>query len=122
MKVSEVVEAYGAAWNEPEESCRRKLIEDAWSDDGHYCDPTAQVDGREALVAHIAGFHQQFPGARIDMVSGVDDHNGWLRFAWTMVGGDGAAVMDGFDVGELAPDGRLRRIVGFFGPFSPLAA
>jgi hypothetical protein len=28
--------------------------------------------------------------------------------------------MDGFDVGELATDGRLRRIVGFFGSFPPL--
>jgi hypothetical protein len=27
----------------------------------------------------------------------------------------GDVVLDGMDVGELAPDGRLRRIVGFFG-------
>jgi hypothetical protein len=26
-------------------------------------------------------------------------------------------VTEGFDVGQLADDGRLRRIVGFFGPF-----
>jgi hypothetical protein len=30
--------------------------------------------------------------------------------------------MEGFDVGELGPDGRLRRIVGFFGPFPPIEA
>lgn len=119
MGAGEVVTSYGAAWNEPDEDARRKLLNQGWADDGIYCDPTATVSGREALVTHIAGFHQQFPGARIEVASGVDEHDGWLRFAWTMVGADGATIMDGFDVGELAPDGRLRRIVGFFGPFPP---
>jgi hypothetical protein len=120
MGMSEVVATYGAAWNEPDERSRRKLLEDAWTDDGVYCDPTAQVNGREEFVAHIAGFHEQFSGARIEMTSGVDGHDSWLRFAWRMVGADGAPITQGFDVGELAPDGRLRRIVGFFGPFVPL--
>ncbi len=122
MEVTKVVGAYGAAWNEPDEASRRKLLEAAWSDDGVYCDPTAEVVGREALVAHIAGFHGQFAGGRIDLTSGVDEHDGWLRFAWTVVGADGSTLMDGFDIGQLAPDGRLARIVGFFGPFPPLDA
>jgi hypothetical protein len=92
----------------------------AWADDGVYCDPTATVDGRDALVAHIGGFQAQLPGARIETSSGVDEHDGWLRFAWTMIGADGTPAMEGFDVGELGPDGRLRRIVGFFGPFPPI--
>jgi SnoaL-like domain len=120
--VSEVVTAYGAAWNEPDEGGRRELLEQAWADDGVYCDPTARADGREALVAHLAGFQDRFRGARIELASGVDEHDGWLRFAWTMVGADGTTMLEGFDVGELAPDGRLRRIVGFFGPLPPLEA
>jgi hypothetical protein len=120
VEVSDVVRAYGAAWNEPDEASRRALLQDAWSEDGVYCDPTATVDGRESLIAHIAGFHQQIPGARIELTSGVDEHDGWVRFAWTMLGPDGTTVTEGFDVGELAADGRLRRIVGFFGPFPPL--
>lgn len=119
MGVRDVVSGYTAAWNEPDEASRRALLQEAWSDDGVYCDPTATVDGREALVAHIAGFQRQMPGARIDVASGVDEHDGWLRFAWTMLGADGATMIEGFDVGELAADGRLRRIVGFFGPFPP---
>jgi hypothetical protein len=120
--VSEVVAAYGAAWNETDEAARCKLLEEGWADDAVYCDPTAIVNGRDALVAHISGFQQMFPGARIDQASGVDEHDGWLRFAWTMVCADGATIMDGFDCGELASDGRLRRIVGFVGPFPPLDA
>jgi hypothetical protein len=118
--VTDVVSAYGAAWNEPDEATCRALLQQAWSDDGVYCDPTATVDGREPLVAHIAGFHQQMPGARIELTSGVDEHDGWVRFAWSMLGPDGATVIEGIDVGELAADGRLRRIIGFFGPFPPL--
>ena len=120
MGVNEVVSAYCAAWHETDEAARRKLLDESWADDGVYCDPTATVTGRDALIAHLGGFHERFPGARIDQASGVDEHDGWLRFAWTMVGADGATIMDGFDCGELAPDGRLRRIVGFFGPFPPL--
>jgi hypothetical protein len=118
--VDEVVTAYCAAWNETDDAARRKLLDVGWADDGVYCDPTATVHGRDALVAHVAGFHERFPGARIDQTSGVDEHDGWLRFAWTMPGPDGATIMEGFDIGELGPDGRLRRIVGFFGPFPPL--
>ena len=43
-----VVEAYGEAWNVPDQEIRRSLLERAWSDDGVYCDPTATVAGRDA--------------------------------------------------------------------------
>ncbi len=112
----DVIEAYGAAWNEPEEQERRGLLERSWADDGTYTDPTAHVAGREALVRHIAGFQQQMPGARIVLTSGVDEHHGMFRFTWRLVGPDGTPMFDGIDFGEVAADGRLRRIVGFFGP------
>jgi hypothetical protein len=113
----ETVAAYAAAWNEPDEKARRVLLERSWTDDGVYCDPTARAEGRAALVGHIGGFHAQRPGHRIEMRSGVDEHDGMLRFAWRMVGPDGAVLLDGMDFGELAVDGRLKLIVGFFGPF-----
>ena len=34
-----------------------------------------------------------------------------------MRGPDGNVVTDGMDFGEVAPDGRLKSITGFFGPF-----
>src|SRR3954452_1800319 len=120
VALNDVVDAYGAAWNETDEAARRKLLGQAWAEDGVYCDPTATVDGRDALVAHIGGVHALLPGARIDTSSGVDEHDGWLRFAWTMISADGTSAMEGFDVGELGPDGRLRRIVGFCGPSPPI--
>ncbi len=113
----DTVAAYGAAWNEQDEAARRVLLERSWADDGVYCDPSGRAEGRSALVGHIGGFHARMPGSRIELTSGVDEHDGLLRFAWQMVGPDGAVALDGIDFGELGADGRLERIVGFFGPF-----
>jgi hypothetical protein len=110
------VAGYVAAWDVPDENERRALLERAWTDDGVYCDPRAVVEGREALVAHIGGFHRGFPGARLVTASGVDAYDGYVRFAWQLLDPGGAVTLEGIDFGEIAPDGRLKRIVGFFGP------
>jgi hypothetical protein len=78
-----------------------------------------RLEGREALVAHMAGFHERRPGHTLELTSAVDEHDGWLRFGWRLLGPDGAPVLEGMDVGTLGADGRLTRIVGFFGPFAP---
>jgi hypothetical protein len=117
--VDEVVAGYAAAWCEPDEAARRHLLERAWADEGVYCDPTATVEGREALVAHIGEFHERLPGTRIVAASGVDEHHGYLRFAWQVVAPDGVVTGEGVDFAELDGDGRLKLIVGFFGPLPP---
>jgi hypothetical protein len=119
MDTDEIIAAYGAAWNETDDAKRAALLEQSWTDDGIYNDPTATVNGRPALVAHIGGFHAMMPGHTIDQASGADARDGIFRFAWVMRKGDEVAL-EGFDFGELAPDGRIHRIVGFFGPFPPL--
>ena len=116
----EAVTAYAAAWAEPDEDSRRALLEKSWADDGVYMDPTARVEGREALVKHIGGFLAQMGEARLERSSGVEVHHDVLRFEWRIVAADGSVVAAGFDYGETAPDGRLKRIVGFFGPFPDL--
>lgn len=114
--VREVVALYASAWNEPDAAARRRALENAWADGGVYADPTVHVEGRDALVAHIGGFQAQMPGARIVLTSGIDEHHGAIRFTWTLRAGDGSVLTEGIDFGELAADGRLRRITGFFGP------
>ncbi|MDO8612953.1 MAG: nuclear transport factor 2 family protein [Dehalococcoidia bacterium] len=113
--VDEIVAAYMAAWNETDEAKRRSLLEMSWADDGTYTDPQSDVAGREALTALIGGMHGQMPGARIDVTSKTDLHHDKLRFAWKFVGADGSMTIEGIDFGELAEDGRLKKIVGFWG-------
>ena len=43
-----------------------------------------------------------------------------LRFTWKAVSADGKTVIEGIDFVELAGDGKLKKIVGFFGPIKPL--
>jgi hypothetical protein len=62
--------------------------------------------GQEALIAHIGGFHERVPGARVASITG-----------WQMPGPGATVTLEGMDFGELGDDGRLKRIVGFFGPF-----
>jgi hypothetical protein len=116
MSVDEIVSIYGAAWLEPDEDQRRQLLAQAWADDGTYTDPLRHAEGRDALNQAIAGFQQRRPGERITLTSGADHHHGMVRFAWKWYAADGSTILEGVDFGEFASDGRLRRIVGFFGP------
>ncbi|MEY2515011.1 MAG: hypothetical protein QOJ89_2369 [bacterium] len=116
---SEVVALYGAAWQEPGEDARRALLERAWAEDGVYVDPTVVVRGREALVAHLGGFQERMRDHSLVLTTGVDERLGWLRFGWNLLAPDGELVLEGQDFGELDGDGRLRLIVGFFGPAAP---
>jgi hypothetical protein len=111
-----VLLAYVAAWNEADEEKRRTLLETSWAEQGVYSDPTTQVAGREALIQHLGRLIEKFANQRVLLTSGVDEHHGLLQFTWARVGSDGRTIRQGIDFGELATDGRLLRITGFFGP------
>lgn len=67
-------------------------------------------------MQHIRSMQEKRPGAQIAMTSGTDQHHQHLRFGWKLVSPAGETLVEGIDFGELAPDGRLKKIVGFFGP------
>jgi hypothetical protein len=116
----ESVLAYVAAWSEVDEGKRRMLLETGWAENGIYIDPTGEVSGREALVQHIGRLLQQFPGDRILLTSGIDEHHGQIRFTWVRIRPDGNRIREGIDIGEMGIDGRLIRMIGFFGPPPPI--
>ena len=113
--VTTTVDTYLAMWNETDPAARTKLIEQAWAADGAYIDPLLEAAGYDALSAMVDAVHQQFPGFRFRRQSGVDIHHDHARFAWDLAGDDGTVAVAGIDVAELAADGRLQRITGFFG-------
>jgi hypothetical protein len=110
------VAAYASAWEEADHAKRLGILETCWASDGVYLDPSGRAEGREALSNLIGGFQQTFAGHRIVLASGADEHDDYLRFAWTISGPDGSVVMEGVDFGQLDADGRLKLICGFFGP------
>ena len=53
-------------------------------------------------------------------MSGIDVHHNVVRFLWRLVRADGTCGDTSIDFGEVGPDGRLVKIVGFFGAPPPL--
>jgi hypothetical protein len=117
--ITTIVDGHLTAYGDPDAARRAERIRAVWAEDGRLIDPPATGDGHERIDALAAGLQQQFPGHRFRRTSAVDAHHDQLRYAWELVSPDGDAVLAGIDVGELAPDGRLRRITGFFGEPAP---
>jgi len=109
------VDTYLAAWNETDRDERTVLIAKAWTNDGRLIDPPLAAEGHAGIDEMVATMQTQFPGHYFRRASGVDAHHDHLRFGWELVGPDGDVALAGLDVGEVAEDGRLRRITGFFG-------
>ena len=107
--------AYVAAWNEPDAAARLNILESCWADDACYIDPNVEMKGRIALCDHISKVQAGRPGARIEMMSGIDLHHHVVRFLWRLLRADESAGDISIDFGEVDADGRLTKIVGFFG-------
>ena len=114
--IQTVVETYVAAWRERDAEARLRLLEQSWADDGVYVDPLTRTEGRAALSRMIGRYHQERPDTQVVLTSGVDHHHRELRFTWALLGDNGATLMIGMDFGQIAEDGRLQQITGFFGP------
>jgi SnoaL-like protein len=56
------VARYFEAWNASEPEELAKAVAAAWTVDGSYTDPLADVSGHEQITAVIAAAHEQFPG------------------------------------------------------------
>jgi hypothetical protein len=112
---ADLIDAYFAMWRETDPSARANLIERAFTTGGRHVDPLADANGYEEMNDMVTGVHAQYPGFTLERTSGIDQHGDQLRFAWKIDQADGTPLVAGIDIGELAPDGRLRRIAGFWG-------
>jgi SnoaL-like domain len=112
--VTTIADTYLASWNETDASKRAELIAQAWAADGRYVDPQADVEGHDAFAELVAAVQERFPGYRFRRTGDADVHHDQARFGWELVAPDGAVALSGLDVAELAGDGRLRRVTGFF--------
>ncbi len=114
-----VISMYGEAWNAADADERRRLLEAALTEGCELIEPRGRFAGREAIVERITGFSNRFPGAKVDITTRIDKHNQFARYGWSIIGRDGSVLLDGLDVVERAADGRIRRVVMFFGTLEP---
>ncbi|KNB53606.1 nuclear transport factor 2 family protein [Streptomyces caatingaensis] len=113
-RYEDAVTRYFAAWNATDADTRARAVAAAWTEDGSYTDPLADVRGHEALAAVIAGAQEQFPGFVFRQTGVADGHHDTVRFSWELVSGaDGSAPVAGSDVATLDEDGRIRGVLGF---------
>jgi hypothetical protein len=119
LTVVAVVLDYVAAWNEPNVATRQQILDRCWAEDAAYVDPNVELRGRTALCEHISKVQAGRPGARIEMMSGVDVHHQVVRFLWRLVHADGGSGETSIDFGEVDARGKLTKIVGFFGDAPP---
>lgn len=108
------VARYFEAWNATDADTLAKAVAAAWSEDGTYTDPLADVRGHEQITAVIQAAHEQFPGFEFRPAGAVDGNHHIARFSWELVStADGSAPVAGSDVVTLAADGRITAVLGF---------
>ncbi|MFG2717694.1 nuclear transport factor 2 family protein [Streptomyces sp. NPDC048416] len=116
------VARYFDAWNAATAEEIATAVAAAWSEDGTYTDPLADVRGHDGVAAVIAAAHAQFPGFEFRALGPVDGNHHIARFGWELVATiDGSAPVAGFDVITLAEDGRIRSVAGFLDRVPPTA-
>jgi hypothetical protein len=113
--IETTVERYFATWNETDAAARQAAIGATWTEDARYRDPLFAADGHTALDGMIAAVHDRFPGYRFRPTTPIDAHHDRAHWGWELAGpGGGAPAATGIDIATVAPDGRLRDVVGFF--------
>lgn len=120
--ITTTIDTYLTAYGEDDPGRRAELTAQAWHPDGTLADPPMDATGHEELDAMFVVVQAQFPGHTFRRTSAVDAHHGVARYSWDLVAPDGTVALSGLDVAVPDDDGRLRRVVGFFGDLPPLDA
>jgi ketosteroid isomerase-like protein len=108
------VTRYFEAWNATDADALAKAVAAAWTEDGTYTDPLADVRGHEQIAAVVQAAHERFPGFEFKLTGDVDGNHHIARFSWDLVStADGSAPVAGSDVITLTEDGRITSVLGF---------
>jgi hypothetical protein len=114
--LQEVIDTYFAAWNENDDARRLELLGRAFADGApRYVDPVADATGIEAISENMATVQQHYPGHTVRRTSDVDVHHDQARFEWDILDPKGMTFLTGVDYADVAEDGRLAKVSGFFG-------
>lgn len=110
-----VVDTHLAAYCEADPGRRAELFAAVWDPAGRLLDPPLAGDGVDEIAALVDAVLTHYPEHRFQRTTAVDEHHGHARYGWALVAPDGAASVTGTDVVELDADGRITKVVGFFG-------
>lgn len=112
--LARVIDCHLAAYCEPDPVRRAELVAEAWSAGGVLVDPPFDGAGHEGIAAMADVVLTHYAGHTFRRSTAIDAHHAFARYGWELVAPDGTVAVSGTDVAETR-DGRLVRIVGFFG-------
>jgi hypothetical protein len=111
---------YLDAFVEHDSALRLDLLEQGLTANAEIWGPKRVFTGYAEISEKINGFHKNWPNCRLVLASGIVCFNNAGHFAKAIVGSDGSVLASGHSVVELAQDGRISRILAFWGPQPPL--
>ena len=114
----QVVDAFVAAWNTPDENERWRLLEQCWADDGILLNSSHERKGRVEVASAITSFLASWPSGSHVQINPVQEHHGWLCYSFKIFRGDGSTYAEGVHVAERDLDGQIRKLIGFRLPSS----
>jgi len=117
---TDVLEAYEAAWAEPDEALRLALLEIAVMDDVEFVDPNGIIVGPAELSTAIGDFLAMVPGGSVPVADMVLEHDGHIAAAWEVLDGRGTVLVPGVDHITLGGEGRIARVHGFWYELPPV--
>jgi hypothetical protein len=117
--IASVIDTCFEALVETDRSRRAELVARGWTPDATFVDPLFAATGHDEIAAIADAVVDGYPGQRFVRTTEVDEHHGIVRYGWALVAADGSVTVTGLDVAELADDGRIRKVTGFFGDPPP---
>jgi hypothetical protein len=114
--LSVAVDTHLKAYCEPDPATRAELLAAVWAPTGALFDPPFEGEGLDAIAAMTDVVLTHYAGHTFRRTTDIDAHHTFGRYGWELVAPDGTAAVTGTDIVEIDAEGRLTRIVGFFGP------
>lgn len=110
-----LVDAWFAAWAEPDEAARKASLATIASPDVRMRDRFSSVEGTDELMPHITAAQHFMPGLHLTRTGEPRHCQGTVIAEWTAAGADGTPRGQGTNVFTLGPDGRIESVTGFWG-------
>jgi hypothetical protein len=120
--LTSTIDTYLDAYGEADPVRRMQLIEQVWAADGRLLDPPLDGQGHTGISELTPMVHAHFPGHTFRRTTAVDAHHDVARYGWELAGPDGTVAVAGLDVVEFGSDGKIVRVLGFFGDLQPASA
>jgi hypothetical protein len=113
--ITATIDTHLAAYCEPNPERRAELVASVWRTDGALIDPPFDGSGHDGIAAMAGVVLTHYADHSFRRTTAIDAHHAFARYGWELVAADGTVAVNGTDIAELDDDGRLVRIVGFFG-------